>query len=359
MGLPNINIIFKEAANTLIKRGTRGIVALILKDTTNNGLREIRSITDIPEGLSDSNVTQIKLAMMGTINPPSKIIVYVLPETATDYNEALRYLETVKFNYLAIPCIEEAVVLDIASYIKDLRVNKGVKVKVVLPNCKGDHEGVINFATDHIRVDEKQFGKGEFSAKEYCSRIAGILAGLPLNISSTYQVLNEVLDVPHLSKDEFDKAIEDGKLVLMNDGEKVKIARGVTSLTSTIDGKGDSFKKIKIVDTIDMIYSDIKTMTEDNYIGKVPNTYDNKCLLITAIKGYFEELEDEQLLDKDKNTIGIDIEEQTAFLTKLGVNTASMNDQNIKEANTKDTVFLKSSIKIVDAIENITLNINM
>jgi hypothetical protein len=354
MGLPSINIIFKEAANTLIKRGKRGIVALILKDTTHNGVLKLDSINDIPSDLSDYNKKQIQLAMMGTVNPPSKVIAYVLAAGAENYAEAMTYLETVKFNYLSVPGIESSASDAVAQWIKELRSKKALKVKAVLPNCASDNEGIINFATDDIKVGEEVY-----AAKDYCSRIAGILAGLPLNISSTYQVLPEVSDVPHLSKEEFDAAIDAGKLVLMNDGEKVKIARGVNSLVSLSPGKGESFKKIKIVDTIDMIHNDIKSMSADNYIGKVPNTYDNKCLLITAIKGYFEELENEQLLDKGKNTIGIDMETQKIFLKSLGQDVASMNEQGIKEANTRDKVFLASSIKIVDAIEDISLNINM
>ncbi len=44
------------------------------------------------------------------------------------------------------------------------------------------------------------------------------------------------------------------------------------------------FQKIKIVDTLDIIHSDIRKVIIDDYIGKVTNSYDNKCLLIVAIK---------------------------------------------------------------------------
>lgn len=354
MGLPNINIIFKEAASTAIQRGERGIVALILQDAAANGFITMETITEIPSNLSEYNKTQIKLAMMGTVKSPSKIMAYVQPVTATDYTEAMSYLETRKFDYLAVPGIEANAVTDIATWVKQLRDTKDIKVKAVLPNCSADHEGIINFATDGIRVNGISY-----DAKDYCVRIAGILAGLPLNISSTYQVLSEVEDVPHLSKSELDTAIDAGKLILMNDGEKIKIGRGVNSLTTLTADKGSDFKKIKIVDTMDMILKDIKATSEDNYIGKIPNTYDNRCLLIVAIKAYFEELENQQLLDKGQNNISIDTEAQRNFLKGIGVDTIKMSEQNIKEANTKDKVFLASSIRIVDAIEDITLNINM
>lgn len=353
MGLPNINIIFKEAATTFIKRGNRGTVALILKDQNCNGVLNIGTMDDIPVTLSEYNKKQIKLSLIGTVNPPSKVIVFVQP-LAGDYVAAKNYLETTKFDYLAVPGADTTVADNIAQWIKSLRLTKGLKVKAVLPNCAADSEGVIYFATEDIMV-----GTEKFAAKDYCSRIAGVLAGLPLNISSTYQVLREITDVPHLSKSEFDTAIDAGKLVLINDGEKVKIARGVNSLVTTTLDKGEDFKKIKIVETMDMIHNDIKNMAEDTYIGKVPNTYDNKSLLISAIKLYYEELENEQLLDKGQNVIDIDMEAQKMFLKSMGQNVQDMKDQDIKWANTKDKVFLASSIKIVDAMEDINLNINM
>jgi hypothetical protein len=36
-----------------------------------------------------------------------------------------------------------------------------------------------------------------------------------------------------------------------------------------------------------------------------------------------------------------------------------MNEQQIKEANTRDKVFLKANIKLIDAMEEISLEINL
>lgn len=350
MGLPNINILFKEAGNTAVKRGQKGIVALILKDSTSNGLININTENEIPAGLSQGNKEQIRLALMGAV----KVVAYVQAPTLTDYNAAMKQLETIKWDYIAVPSISDTEVNAVAAWIKDLRDKKDIKVKAVLPNCAADHEGIINFATNDIAA-----GGTTYHAKDYCSRIAGILAGIPLSVSSTYQVLSEVEDVTHMTKAEFDAAIDSGKLVLINDGEKVKIARGVNSLANPTGNKGEDFKKIKIVDTIDMIHDDIKRTANDNYIGKVPNTYDNKCILITAIQAYYEELEGQQILDRGKNSIEIDMETQKTYLKSAGTDISKMSVQEIKEANTHDKIFLESSIKIVDAVEDINLNVTI
>ena len=180
-----------------------------------------------------------------------------------------------------------------------------------------------------------------------------------MTISATYQTLPEVQDVTRMTKEEADEAIDDGKLVLVYDGKKVKIGRAVNSLTTTTADKGEAFKKIKIVETVDMIKNDIRGTVEDSYIGKFSNSYDNKCLLISAIRGYFEQLELEGILDPGRSNVGIDVSAQRNYLISTGVDISEMSEQQIKEANTGSTIFLAASIKILDAIEDINLTITI
>lgn len=44
-------------------------------------------------------------------------------------------------------------------------------------------------------------------------------------------------------------------------------------------------------------------------------------------------------------------------MKSTGVNVETLTEQQIKEYNTKDKVFLASDVKILDAIEDITLDI--
>lgn len=67
---------------------------------------------------------------------------------------------------------------------------------------------------------------------------------------------------------------------------------------TTTGNKGDSFKKIKLVEDMDMIKTDIQSTIQDDYIGKYANSYDNKCLLITAINGYFKTLVSEGVMNR-------------------------------------------------------------
>lgn len=353
LGLPSINIRFKEQGITAIQRGERGVVALILKDSLMKGPFSATYPTDIPENLSEFNKDQIELAMMGYQRPPRKVIGYVIgPED--EYIKAQRYLETVPFDYVAVPEVQASEVNTFATWIKTLREQKEKKVKAVLPHCAADHEGIINFTTEDIVTDD-----GEYTAAEYASRIAGLIAGTPLTIASTFAPLPEVVDCEGLTRDELNEAINKGEFVIFNDGEKIKVGRGVNSLVTTVQGKLDSFKKIKIIEAMDLIHDDVKRTAEDNYLGKYSNSYDNKCLLIVAIQGYLEGLELDGILESETSSVHIDLERQRNYLKSTGVNVEDMDEQEIKNANTKDKVFLGAKAVILDAIEEITLDISI
>ncbi len=355
MGLPSIVIRFKEAGITAIKRGQRGIVALILRDAVpakNPAI--VYTPTDIPAGLTDANVEQINLCLMGYQTPPKKVLVYVIPADSKDYSAAQKALEGMRWDYVVVPEIKPAETTTFATWIKALRDTKDIKVKAVLPNEPSDHEGVVNFATAAIVTKAKTY-----NTAQYCSRIAGMLAGTPMIISATFAPLPEVLDCDRMARDEMDAAIDAGKMMLYNDGEKIKIARAVNSFVTTIQGKLDSFKKCKLIDAMDMIHDDIKKTAEDSYLGKYANSYDNKCLLISAIQGYFDQLVLDGILDPGKNNVFIDVEQQRVWLKSTGVAVENMKEQEIKEANTKDKVFLAANIKILDAIEDITFGITI
>lgn len=353
MGMPSISISFTEIASNAIKRGERGIIAMIIKDTVPAVNPVVcASVVDVPTTLAPKTQEQIKLALKGYVNAPRRVIAYIIPEDAENYNEALVYFKIVKFDYLVAPSVAtDGCADDIVSYIKSERAENKL-IKAVLPNTVADTEGVINYATTTVYVDDK-----EYSTEEYCSRIAGIIAGTPLTISCTYAPLAELTDCTRLTKTQMDEAVDAGKLIVWWDGEKVKTARGVNSLTTLTQGKNTQFQKIKIVDTMDMIENDIRMTCEDSYLGKYANSYDNKCLLLSAIGNYFDQLVSDSLLSS--YSIEIDIDANRSYLKGRGVDVEKMSDDEIKTANTGSFVYMKATLSILDAIEDIVLPISI
>lgn len=354
MPLPNINISFSTAASTAIERSKKGIVALIIRDAAENGAHVLNTKSQIPSALGTANKSYVERAFRGYVSPPRKVIVYVQPADSTALTEGLAYLATQTFDYLAgPPDISASECAAVAAWIAAQREG-GFTPKAVLPDTEADSEAIVNFTTSGIMS-----GFVEYSAAQYCSRVAGLIAGTPMTISCTYAPLTEVSDIDRLTKDEMDAAVDAGEFILFYDGEKVKVGRGVNSFQTTTDAKGAAFKKIKIVEAIDMIRSDIQMTAQDSYIGRYANSYDNKCLLVSAIKTYLNELESDGILKSGASAVGIDVDAQEDYLRDEGTDTSDMTEQEIREANTGDEVFLKATVSILDAIEDITLDITI
>lgn len=350
IGLPSVIVEFKQKASTAIQRGNTGIVALVLRDSNAQGLHNIKGTYDIPSNLSEANKKYINLTLLGNVTAPSKVVAYVVGEE-TQLSDALNYLETVDFNYLVVPAIKENERTVVKTFIEKMRNDIKVRVKAVM-KLDADYEGIVNSTNTATMVE------GEINVDEFCCVMAGLIAGTPLSQSVTYAVPKNVLDIPSKTKAEAETKVKNGELILVKEMGKVRVARGVNSLKTTTTEKGDLFQKIKLVDTMDLIHNDIRKTCIDTYIGKVPNNYDNKCILMTAISSYFEELAKEQLIEKDF-TVEIDMDKQVKYLKSIGVDTSEMDEQQIKEANTKDKVFLMANIKLVDAMESINLEINL
>lgn len=349
MGLPIIDISFKQLAKSAVIRSQRGIVALILKDTTKASLT-VFDEGDIPSDLTEENQALIKDVLKGS---PNKIELFVL-STGTNISEALTYFEGVEFNLMCMPSAETSDVTAIKSFIK--KMNEVVKYKcdAILANEKADSEAIINYTAKNIVV-----GGESVTTANHTARIAGLIEGTPLHQSITFATLSDVDSIENLTKEQADTRIDNGELILVREMGKVRVARGVNSLTTLTDIKGNAFQKIKLRKILNLIHNDLRRVIVEKYIGKVPNNYDNKCVLITEIKNYLDELATEQLIEK-VNTVGIDLIAQKKWLkdnTNLDVNV--MSEQEIKEANTQSNVFIAISLKVVDAMEDIVIAVEI
>lgn len=366
MGMPSINIVFIERAKTALKRAERGVVGLILTDTAAPAVNPLvltsaEDLEDLTEVLSKENQGELARAMTGNVTPPTKVIAYVLTETSETLQEgeaetgrlqeALDYFETCKLNYLAVPIIQESELETVAEWVKQQRKN-GRMVKAVLPNHAADDEAIINYATESVTT-----GEGTFTAAQFCGRMAGICAGTPLTQAITYAKLPEATGCSRMPKKEMDQAVDDGKLMVFHDGETVKVVRGVNSLQTTTAEKGNQFKKIKILDVMDTIKGDITVCIQEYYIGKYTNSYDHKCLLMRSIGAYLERMVKQQILEFAE--VELDIKATKAYLESQKIDTFEMDTETIKHHATDDKVFLVIRTKILDAMEDVSIQIEV
>lgn len=354
MGLPDIVIEFTKKAVATIAVGTGGLVGIIIKDAKCNGSHVLKSVDSIPADLTADNKAYIERAFLGA---PKAVHVFVLPEAATDYSAAYKYFANKRINYICgDPAITKELATNLSTWVKGKRKAGKIHPVAVVSDVVANDKGTVNFCL--VGGDKLSVGDTQYTPAQYCSRIAGLLAGLDLNVSATYKPLDEVTSIPEVEDDVVDEAIDAGKLVLYDSGTGVVIGRGVNSLTTVTQEDTEDLKKIKILAIQDLITTDITDTINKSYVGNYSNSYDNKCLLITAIKGYLTQLEDKGYIEKDKSVMEINVEKQRAYLESTGVDTTEMDDQAVKEANTGSRVFLKGSVSILDAIEDVDIVIN-
>ena len=366
MKAPSVNIAFIEKAATAIERTARGIVMMILKEETfETADYEILDTSDIPSTLSAENQAAITRVLYGYQTTPTKVLVHLIKSDAEGLDEAYKaaedYIAAKKWNYLVVPTAQtDGKAPELSTWIKTQRTINHKSFKAVLPNVTADNDGVTNVTMGYTDSDGT-----ELTAEQACARVAGIIVGTPFTMSCTYAPVTEALGCPAMTPEEKDEAVNAGKLIFFWDGEKVKIVRGVNSFVTTNDVKNNSFKKIKLVDAMDMISDDIRETAEDSYIGKYANSYDNKCLLISAINAYFDTLIAEGVISAGKASL--DLAAIRTYIKSKGgkfvndagdmAELATATDEDIKKANTGSDVFLTANVSLLDAIEDITLNI--
>ena len=179
--MPGIHVTFTELGISAIGRGMKGTVAIIVRDAAEVAPVALTQASQIPTTLGKANQEYIRRAFLGYVNPPKKVIVYTAPEDGDEtLSEALDYMATQKFDYLCggADCTADEAAA-IASWVRSQRENEGAKFKAVLPNTAVDHYSIVNFATETMKA-----GDTIYTAAQYCSRIAGLLAGTPMKISA-------------------------------------------------------------------------------------------------------------------------------------------------------------------------------
>ncbi len=355
MGLPEILIEFKQRAETAVQRSENGIVAMVLKDDTKSGDEFASYAYSTAADIDNTHWSATNQKYLTSVfeSAPNRVLVERVATTGT-YETALARLKNKAWNYLAIPGLQKAEVEDIGDWIIAQRA-AGKTFKAVLPCTAAEYsandEGIIDFAIEGIKA-----GAYSFTSYEFCARIAGLIASLPMTESATYQVLAEVDSITESTTP--DEDIDGGKLILINDGEKIKVARGVNSLHIISGDKTEDMKKIKIIDGMDLIRDDIRTTFEENYIG-INNSYANKLIFISAVNQYFDTLVRQGVLyDQYENIAEIDVDAQREWLAEK-YDVSSYTDDQIRTARTGSYVFARASIQFNDAIEDLHFSINM
>lgn len=347
IGVPKIEFTVQSAASAVAARLKNGIVAIILKDdTATPGLYTVADAQDLPSGLSATNKAYVLQALLGSRgSEPAQVILSVIDSEGDLVGDGAAPLAVTDCDYIVGPTdMNATAAAEVKAWLDTARTGYFIG-KLVAADYAADSMAVVNFSASSIVA-----GGTTYTGAGYCARIAGILAATSIAASATYAPLEEVESVAAVADP--DSAVDGGKLILLHDGRKAKIARAVNSLTTVPEGQSPALKKIKVVEAIDLIRSYAIRLTEDRYVGQKSNSYDNKLALVTELQEYLQELETAGVLAAGTGTAEVDFAAQRAWLKENGTAVESMSEQEILEADTGSHVFIALSGTILDAMED-------
>ena len=328
---PKFNVVFKDT-NTDLDR------------VVYTGLGDVNKADFTPE-----NYDRLTLAFLGN---PYKVVV-IKAGTEFEINDVLAKLDYYNNYILCYPEAEASEFTAIENYLKKIREKNNYSKAILGGALSPDASYIVNFTTEGIKANVNGEVK-EFTAGDYTARVAGALSGLSATRSLTYYELPELVECT-LSEDA-DVEVAAGKLVVIHQDGTFKFGRAVNSLITLTDGVTEAFQKIRIMDILDTIANDIVSTFRLSYVGKLQNTFTNKCMLVSAINAYLEGLAAEGLLDAaNDNKVYISIEKTKNYLKGKGVDVTDMTDKEIERANTGSYVFLDGVCSPTDAMEDLDL----
>lgn len=238
--------------------------------------------------------------------------------TNADYIAATNVFETEEFHVLTLDGVSDvALRTSLIAWVKRVRKEgKGIlltlggalaedlaenAVQNAIERSKvANHEGIINVGTG------AKLNGVSYSSAQVAAWVAGLIAGQGLKESTTYAISPFEDVTRRWTRAEQEQAVKQGVFILIHDGLRVKVLRGVNTLTSLAEGKGSSFKKIRKIRVIDQINSDLQRQAEDNYIGKVNNTEEGRLALIEASRQYLQRLASENIIESTGYEVALD-----------------------------------------------------
>lgn len=187
-------------------------------------------------------------------------------ETANgDVTTFLEAADNVKFNTMAFPFTDSSLLAAVKTKVKYMRENEGKKVQAVVSNMTSpDYEGIIN-VTNSYALDS-----GELTAAQATAFVAGMTAGATYTESNTYRSVEGAVSVVGAkSHEEAVAAINNGEFFFsVSEAGAVVVEYDINSLITFADGKGEDYRKNRIIRVLD-------AFNDSLMLNFPPNKYDN------------------------------------------------------------------------------------
>lgn len=199
------------------------------------------------------------------------------------YQKYVDLAESRAFNVMGIPTVDEKTKSLFVSFCRRMRDEMGVKFQLVVYQAAADYMGVVSLENP---AEDEQFGE---AAGVYW--VTGAQAGCAVNRSCQNKLYTGEFEFKtDYTQSELIQGIKEGKFMLHNVGDEVRVLSDINTMVTVTDEQGDIFKENQTVRVIDQIGNDIAVLFNTKYLGVVPNNDAGRLSFWSDIKKLCGEL---------------------------------------------------------------------
>ena len=248
----------------------------------------------------------------------------------TAYQNYLDKIESYTFNVMGVATTDDKIKNLVVSFVKRMRDEVGSKFQAVLHNISADYEGIIN-VINSVKADDN------FDESSIVYFLTGIEANCAINKTCLNNVYNGEFEVnTDYTQSQLEDAIQNGKLVLHNVNNEVRILSDINSLVTTSETKGEIFKNNQTIRIADQIANDIAVLFNTKYLGNIPNNESGRVSLWSDIVKHHTELQN----------IG-------------AIENFSSEDVTVEAGDKKTSVVINDVVTIINAMEQLYMTVKI
>lgn len=236
----------------------------------------------------------------------------------------LNKLESYQVNAIGCTVKDESTSNLYVQYAKRLRDEQGIKFQVVLFNNAANYEGVVN-VKNKTAEDE--------SALVYW--VTGVIAGCEINKSNTNKTYDGEYTInADYTQAQLEASIDNGEFVLHKVGDEIRVLVDINSLVDTTIEKGEEFKSNQTIRVLDQIASDVASVFNSKYLGKIANNEAGRISLWSDIIALFKDYQTLQAIENFEDA-----------------------DISVEIGNDKKSVTINTNVQVINAMEKLYMTV--
>lgn len=233
-------------------------------------------------------------------------------------------LESYQVNAIGCTVKDESTSNLYVQYAKRLRDEQGIKFQVVVFNNAANYEGVVNIKNTAVE-DE--------SALVYW--VTGVIAGCEINKSNTNKTYDGEYTInADYTQAQLEASIDNGEFVLHKVGDEIRVLVDINSLVDTTIEKGEEFKSNQTIRVLDQIASDVASVFNSKYLGKIANNEAGRTSLWSDIIVLFKDYQTLQAIENFEDA-----------------------DISVEIGNDKKSVTINTNVQVINAMEKLYMTV--